>query len=182
MSTVTKATVKLPRVDLIETDGEPLESDWHRAAIALLIEIVSWLFRERSDYYVGGNMFIYYSEEQARTRKYRGPDFFYVDGVKRLPQRPYWVVWREGGRYPDVIIELLSKKTEKTEDAKARGLETRRGRTLSGDSTEREGLVVERKVGLVAGHMEGKLPGRGNRVASLLRSSRQTDSDRGRGL
>jgi len=129
MSTVTKTTVKLPRVDLIETDGEPLESDWHRAAIALLIEIVSWLFRERSDYYVGGNMFIYYSEEQARTRKYRGPDFFYVDGVKRLPQRPYWVVWREGGRYPDVIIELLSKKTEKTDRTTKKTLYERTFRT-----------------------------------------------------
>jgi Uma2 family endonuclease len=129
MSTVTKAKVKLPIVNLIETDGEPLESDWHRAAIAFLIEIVSWLFRDRTDYYVGGNMFIYYSEEQARTRKYRGPDFFYVDGVNRLPQRPYWVVWREGGRYPDVIIELLSKKTAKADRTTKKTLYERTFRT-----------------------------------------------------
>jgi Uma2 family endonuclease len=103
----------LPKVDLIETDGVPLESDWHRAAIALLIEVIDWLFRGRTDFYVGGNMFIYYCEEQARTRRYRGPDFFFVDGVNREPRRRYWVVWKEGGRYPDVIIELLSPRTAK---------------------------------------------------------------------
>lgn len=101
----------LPDVPLLETDGEPLESSWHRAAMNLLIEVVSWLFRDRSDFYVGGNLFIYYSREQARTLEYRGPDFFYVARVPRLPQRPYWAVWQEGGRYPDVIIELLSPTT-----------------------------------------------------------------------
>jgi Uma2 family endonuclease len=105
----------LPNVELIETDGMPLESDWHRAQIALLIEIIDWLFRGRTDYYVGGNMFIYYSEDQARSRKYRGPDFFFVAGVNREPRRRYWVVWREGGRYPDLIIELLSPKTAKVD-------------------------------------------------------------------
>jgi Uma2 family endonuclease len=88
-----------------------LETSWHRAAIALLIEVLTWLFRDRRDYFVGGNMFIYYSEEQARTRRYRGPDFFYVDGVDFNPDRPYWCVWREEGRYPDVIVELLSPST-----------------------------------------------------------------------
>jgi Uma2 family endonuclease len=103
----------LPNVELIETDGVPLESDWHRAAIGLLIEVIDWLFRGRTDFYVGGNMFIYYCEEQARTRRYRGPDFFFVDGVNREPRRRYWAVWKEGGRYPDVIIELLSPRTAK---------------------------------------------------------------------
>src|SRR5947209_3221201 len=103
----------LPKVELIETDGVPLESDWHRAAIGLLIEVIDWLFRGRTDFYVGGNMFIYYCEEQARTRRYRGPDFFFVDGVNREPRRRYWVVWKEGGRYPDLIIELLSPRTAK---------------------------------------------------------------------
>ncbi len=101
----------LPKVELLETDAEPLETAWHRAAMNLLIEVIEWLFSGRTDFYVGGNMFIYYSEEQARTLKYRGPDFFFVDGVSRYPIRPYWVVWREDGRYPDVIIELLSPKT-----------------------------------------------------------------------
>jgi hypothetical protein len=33
--------------------------------------------RERQDYFVGGNMFIYYSRRQVRNRDFRGPDFFW---------------------------------------------------------------------------------------------------------
>jgi Uma2 family endonuclease len=80
--------------------------------IGFLTDVLALYFRERSDYYAGGNMFLYYSEEQVRNRDYRGPDFFYVDGVNRLPMRRYWAVWQEGGRYPDFIVELLSPTTE----------------------------------------------------------------------
>lgn len=105
--------VRLPDIPLVETDGVPLESHWHVLQIGLLIELLAFHFRDRTDYYAGGNMFIYFSEEQARNKDYRGPDFFYVDGVNRFPLRPSWVVWQEGGRYPDVIIELLSRTTAK---------------------------------------------------------------------
>ena len=77
----------------------------------MLIDSISYWFRLRDDFYAGGNMFVYFSEEQARNRDYRGPDFFYVDGVNRWPLRRYWAVWLEGGRYPDLIIELLSPTT-----------------------------------------------------------------------
>jgi Uma2 family endonuclease len=116
LSIVTEEAVfPFPRVKLIESDGEPLESDWHVRAIQLLIDVVSYHLRGRDDFYCGGNMFIYYSEKQARNRDYRGPDFFFVQGVPRLPMRPYWAVWDEEGRYPDVIIELLSATTAKVD-------------------------------------------------------------------
>jgi Uma2 family endonuclease len=111
MSAQAAMPVTVPAVPLTETDGEPLESAWHRAQINLLIDVVTYWFRDRDDYYVDGNMFIYFSEQQVRDRDYRGPDFFYVAGVSRKPLRPYWAVWQEGGRYPDVIIELLSPTT-----------------------------------------------------------------------
>ena len=101
----------LPDVELIETDGEPLESEWHRMAMNMLIEVVRYHLRQRNDFYVGGNMFIYFSTMQARNRDFRGPDFFFVEGVNHEPMRPYWAVWLEGGRYPDMIIELLSPRT-----------------------------------------------------------------------
>src|SRR5262245_44496212 len=101
----------LPQVELIETDSEPLESDWHRIVMNMLIDSVKYHLRQRQDFYVGGNMFVYFSEAQARNRDFRGPDFFFVDGVAQTPLRPYWAVWLEGGRYPDVIIELLSPQT-----------------------------------------------------------------------
>jgi Uma2 family endonuclease len=97
--------------DLPETDGEPLESDWHRAQINLLIEVIRYLFRNRKDFFAGGNMFLYYSTQQIRNRDYRGPDFFYVAGVDGERHRRYWAVWEEDGRYPDVIVELLSPTT-----------------------------------------------------------------------
>jgi Uma2 family endonuclease len=100
-----------PPQDLPETDGVPLESDWHRLAIALLIESIRWCWRDRSDYYVGGNMFVYFSAQQVRNRDYRGPDFFFVSGARADVTRETWTVWDEGGRYPDFIIELLSKTT-----------------------------------------------------------------------
>ena len=105
----------LPKVELIEDDGEPLESDWHRRAMNLLIDSMEHHFRDRQDYYTGGNMFIYFSEEQARNRDFRGPDFFFVWKTARQPQRRYWVVWQEGGRTPNVVVELTSPTTRRAD-------------------------------------------------------------------
>src|SRR4051812_22189150 len=102
MSVELEPGVAPPRLKLIDSDGEPLESHWHVLQIALLLNLVATYFRGRDDYYASGNMFIYYCVNQARKRFYRGPDFFYVNGASRLPLRRYWCVWEEGGRYPDV--------------------------------------------------------------------------------
>ena len=49
-----------------------------------------------------------------KKRDFRGPDFFLVKDVdNRL--RPSWVVWEEGGKYPNLIIELLSNSTAQTD-------------------------------------------------------------------
>lgn len=100
-----------PVAELPVEDGVPLESPWHRAEINLLIDSIDNHWRNRSDYYVGGNMFVYFSLEQIRHRDYRGPDFFAVLDVDGAKPRNSWVVWDEGGRYPDLIIELLSPST-----------------------------------------------------------------------
>lgn len=119
----------LPQVELISEDGVPLESDWHRIEINLLIELVHQHYAGRTDYYVGGNMFIYFSEEQARNRDYRGPDFFFVRGVAAEPMRDYWAAWKEEGRYPDAIIELLSPTTAKEDRTTKKALYERTFRT-----------------------------------------------------
>jgi Uma2 family endonuclease len=100
-----------PNVKLVESDGVPLESFWHQVQIILLADVVNLRFDQRDDFFAGGNMFIYFNVEQARNRDFRGPAFFFVKGVKRLPVRKWWAVWDEGGRYPDLIIELLSEST-----------------------------------------------------------------------
>lgn len=103
-----------PPTDLPETDGKKMDSDWQRRAIDLLSQVTVHLMQGREDYYAGGNMFIHFSAEQVRNREFLGPDFFVVvGGVSRVPIRPYWAVWNENGRYPDLIVELLSPTTRK---------------------------------------------------------------------
>jgi Uma2 family endonuclease len=101
----------LPKVELIYDDGEPMESDWHVKSIGILSSSTDYHFRGRDDYYVGGNMFIYFSEKQARNRDFRGPDYFYVSNTTREPIRKGWVTWLEEGRTPDAVIELCSPST-----------------------------------------------------------------------
>ena len=101
----------MPPTDLIFDDGEPLESNRHRVAMNVLIRSLNQGWSDRQDFFAGGNMFVYYSSSQARNRDFRGPDFFAVLGVDADSSRQGWVVWEEGGRYPDVIVEMLSPST-----------------------------------------------------------------------
>lgn len=99
-----------PPTNLIFDDGEPLESNRHRIAMNVLIRSAQQAFN-RTDIFFGGNMFVYYSRNQAMNRDFRGPDFFGVLGVEGDRERQGWVTWEENGRYPDVIVELLSPST-----------------------------------------------------------------------
>jgi len=103
--------IKLPPVDLPTEDGIPLESNWHRAQINLLVELVHSHWRNHSDYFAGGNMFIHYCVDQIQQGDYRGPDFFVAKHVDSARDRGAWIVWAENGRYPDVIVELSSSWT-----------------------------------------------------------------------
>ena len=108
---VTAVPVRFNRSSICSWVRIPLETSWHRTEINLLIDSLRHHWRDHTDYYTGGNMFIYFSFEQARTRPYRGPDFFVVLGVDGSYARDSWIVWEEGGRYPNVIVELLSPST-----------------------------------------------------------------------
>ena len=100
-----------PPTDLIFDDGKPLESNRHRIAMNVLIESVYQAYRGRDDYFVGGNMFLYYSSEQVRNKEFIGPDVFVTLNVDGKKQRRGWVMWEEKGRYPNAIIELMSPST-----------------------------------------------------------------------
>ncbi|HEY9653563.1 MAG TPA: Uma2 family endonuclease [Coleofasciculaceae cyanobacterium] len=101
----------MPPTDLIFDDGEPLESNRHRIAMNTLIRSLQQAWTNRNDFFTGGNMFVYYSSTQAKNRDFRGPDFFAVLDVDGTKERLGWVVWEEEGRYPDVIVELMSPST-----------------------------------------------------------------------
>lgn len=101
--------VIFPPGDLL-SDEPPLESDRHREQIELLIQLLKSWWRERQDFYVSGNLTIYYSPNQRKSENFRGPDFFVVLGAEKK-DRKSWVVWQEDGKYPNVIVELLSDST-----------------------------------------------------------------------
>ena len=104
-----------PPTDLVFDDGVPLESNRHRVAMNVLIRSTQQALAGREDFFAGGSMFVYYSRDQAMNRDFRGPDFFVALGVAGDRDRQGWVVWEEGGRYPDVIVELLSPSTAATD-------------------------------------------------------------------
>jgi Uma2 family endonuclease len=95
--------------ELPHSDDMPLETDRHVQQMNLLIEALRLHWADRTDVFVGGNMFVYFSMEQVRGRDFRGPDFFAVLGVP-WRERLSWVVWEEN-KGPDIIIELLSEST-----------------------------------------------------------------------
>ncbi len=88
----------------------PMESDLHRRQMELLINSLEAYWHDRQDFYVSGNLTIYFSPTQRKSEDFRGPDFFVVLGAARYDRRS-WVVWQEDGKYPNFIIEVLSKET-----------------------------------------------------------------------
>jgi Uma2 family endonuclease len=77
-----------------------------------LIDTLAQHWADREDFFVGGNMFVYFSELQTRKNDFRGPDVFVVLGTDRKKHRKSWVLWEEGGKFPDVVIELTSPSTK----------------------------------------------------------------------
>jgi Uma2 family endonuclease len=88
----------------------PLESDSHLRQIILLIQCLELWWGNRNDFYASGNSTIYYSPRQHKSEDFRGPDFFVVRNAERRPRKS-WVVWQEDGRYPHIIVELISDLT-----------------------------------------------------------------------
>ena len=105
--------VIVPPGDLY-SDEPPLESELHLRQIILLLNCLEWLWRDRNDFYAAGNLTIYYSQNQRRNENFRGPDFFVVLGTDNHPRRS-WILWAEEGKYPNLIVELLSNSTQKVD-------------------------------------------------------------------
>ncbi|MCC5601649.1 Uma2 family endonuclease [Nostoc favosum] len=92
------------------SDEPPLETELHLRQIILLLTCLEWLWKDRNDFYAAGNLTIYYSPRQRKSEYFRGPDFFVVLGTERKTRKS-WVVWEEDGKYPNVILEILSDST-----------------------------------------------------------------------
>ncbi len=129
-----KAALQDLDFELVLEDGVPMETWYHRLQMVLFLELARHRMLElgHRDFFLNGDMFIYYSLEQARAvaeeerqialfeqglrperpskTAYRGPDAFLVKGVG-THKREVWKVWEEDDRYPDLILELLSPST-----------------------------------------------------------------------
>jgi Uma2 family endonuclease len=112
--------ITCPPTDLW-SDEPPLESDLHLQQITILIGCLERLWQERNNYYASGNLTIYYNEEQLKKRDFCGPDFFVVLDTEKH-SRKSWVVWGEGGKYPNVIVEILSPSTANIDRNKKKNL------------------------------------------------------------
>ncbi|NES25505.1 MAG: Uma2 family endonuclease [Symploca sp. SIO3E6] len=96
------------------SDEPPLETELHLDQIILLLQCLKLLWRDRNDFYAAANLTIYYSPNQLKSEFFRGPDFFVVLDAERKTRKS-WVVWEEEGKYPHVIVEVLSPSTAETD-------------------------------------------------------------------
>ena len=102
-------TISSPPSDLY-SDEPPLESYQHLQQLLLLLKCLDWLWQDRNDYFAAGNLTVYYSARKLKSEDFRGPDFFVVLDTEKRPRKS-WMVWEEGGKYPNIIVELLSDST-----------------------------------------------------------------------
>ncbi|MBE9055995.1 Uma2 family endonuclease [Sphaerospermopsis sp. LEGE 08334] len=104
----------MPDCTELLSDEPEMESSLHYTQLLILVTCLEWLWRDREDFFIGANLSIYYSRQQLKNRDFRGPDFFLVKDTEKRP-RLSWVTWEEDGKYPNVIIELLSDSTAKVD-------------------------------------------------------------------
>ena len=150
--------VPLPPNDL-PSDEPPLESYLHLQQMMLLLNCLDWLWRDgrktgpeghRTDYFAAGNLTIYYNARKLKSKDFRGPDFFVVLGTEKRPRKS-WMVWEEEGRYPNVIVELLSHSTANSDRGLKKEIYQSTFRTpeyfwFSPDTLEFQGFMLERGV------------------------------------
>lgn len=126
--TARELEMQMPDAKKLLSDEPEMESSLHYMQLLLLVSCLEWSWQERDDFFIGANLTIYFSRQQLKNRDFRGPDFFLVKNTNREP-RNSWVVWEEDGRYPDLIIELLSDSTAKIDRTIKRDLYAERFHT-----------------------------------------------------
>jgi Uma2 family endonuclease len=126
--TARELELQMPDAKKLLSDEPEMESSLHYMQLLLLVTCLEWAWQEREDFFIGANLTIYFSRQQLKNHDFRGPDFFLVKNTTREP-RNSWVVWEEDGRYPDLIIELLSDSTANTDRTTKRKLYAERFHT-----------------------------------------------------
>ena len=93
------------------SDGRPMaESEAQLRAIVYLVAALYGHFRDRSDVYVGGDMFVYY--EEGNPAAVVAPNVFVVMGAPKRADNPRqsYKLWEEP-KGPDFVLEVVSRST-----------------------------------------------------------------------
>ena len=99
---------ELPDSDDTPVDDTPVDNELQILVPTLLRAILAWLWSERSDWFMGVNMGVYYDPKQPAIV----PDGFLSLGVVRLKGekgRLSYVLWSENNIVPQLAIEFVSR-------------------------------------------------------------------------
>jgi Uma2 family endonuclease len=103
--------------DLPDSDDTPVDNELQELAPTLLKAILAHLWRDRTDWFLGIDMGIYYNPDEPPIV----PDAFLSLGVKSVKSenlRSSYVLWEEQGILPQIVIEVVSKKYRREYSAK----------------------------------------------------------------
>ena len=106
-------------VDYPSSDGQPMaETDHQRTPLTYAVDALRYHFRNRSDVYVSGNLFIYY--QQGNPQAVVAPDVFVVIGADSADRSTYRL-WEEP-KGPDFVLEITSRSTRREDQGSKRAL------------------------------------------------------------
>lgn len=94
-------------------------SSKHQENMSVLVHSMqedTWKYLD--DFYILGNMFMYYNPVEIKHKKLRGPDFFLFNKMENIYDKKSWIVWDENWKYPDLIIDILSDNSNTYIDPK----------------------------------------------------------------
>jgi Uma2 family endonuclease len=94
--------------DLPDSDDTPVDNELQELAPTLLKAILAYLWKDRTDWFFGIDMGIYYNPDEPPIV----PDGFLslgVESVKSENLRSSYVLWEEQGILPQLVLEVVSK-------------------------------------------------------------------------
>jgi Uma2 family endonuclease len=95
--------------DLLDSDETPVDNELQELVPTLLKLILAMAWPDRSDWFMGIDMGLYYSPDEPPIV----PDAFIslgVESVKSEELRSSYVLWEEDGVLPQFALEVVSKK------------------------------------------------------------------------
>jgi Uma2 family endonuclease len=114
MIAVPSSNLRLPTaVELPDSDETPVDNELQNETPNLLLEILRWIWRDRSDWFWGIDMAVYYEPnlQHPENSKSIVPDAFLALGVEqRRPDeggRLSYAIWQE--KVPILVLEVVSK-------------------------------------------------------------------------